>query len=137
MVYTVSLHAIISFSYLAKVSQCHGGKREFFVEAARELEASKATTGDFARASFFKGTGAKLAGSTQMTHRVALSVQVSLDQQNNSIKNCKLYFYFVHFIVNGGGWFGSSIFFEDDAMVMLLYWRKCLLLVGERKFYGT
>ena len=31
---------------------------------------------------------------------------------------------------------GSSIVFQDDAMVMLLYWKKCLLLVGERKFYG-
>ena len=41
-----------------------------------------------------------------------------------------------HGIVNRGGWFGSSIVFQDDAMVMLLYWRKCLLLVGERKFYG-
>ena len=39
-------------------------------------------------------------------------------------------------IVSRGGWFGSSIVFQDDAMVMLLYWRKCLLLVGERKFYG-
>ena len=35
-----------------------------------------------------------------------------------------------------GGWFGSSIVFRDDAMIMLLYWRKCLLLVGEKKFYG-
>ena len=25
---------------------------------------------------------------------------------------------------------------SDDAMVMLLYWRKCLLLVGERKLHG-
>ena len=33
-----------------------------------------------------------------------------------------------------GGWFGSSIVFQDNAMVMLLYWKKCLLLVGERKF---
>ena len=39
-------------------------------------------------------------------------------------------------IVSRGGWFGSSIVFQDNAMVMLLYWRKCLLLVGERKFYG-
>ena len=39
-------------------------------------------------------------------------------------------------IVSEGGSFGSSIVFQDDAMVMLLYWRKCLLLVGERKFYG-
>ena len=39
-------------------------------------------------------------------------------------------------IVSRGGWFGSSIVFQDDAIVMLLYWRKCLLLVGERKFYG-
>ena len=44
-------------------------------------------------------------------------------------------------LVRRGGWFGSSIVFQDDAMVMLLncivlYWRKCLLLVGERKFYG-
>ena len=37
--------------------------------------------------------------------------------------------------VSGGGWFGSSIVFQFDAMVMLLYWRKCLLLVGERKPY--
>ena len=35
-----------------------------------------------------------------------------------------------------GGWFGSSIVFQDDAVVMLLYWRERLLLVGERKFYG-
>ena len=41
-----------------------------------------------------------------------------------------------YIIVSRGGWFGSSIVFQDDAMVMLLYWRKCLLLVGERKFYG-
>ena len=39
-------------------------------------------------------------------------------------------------IVSRGGWFGSSIVFQDDAVVMLLYWRKCLSLVGERKFYG-
>ena len=39
-------------------------------------------------------------------------------------------------MVSRGRWFGSSIVFRDDAMVMLLYWRKCLLLVGERKFYG-
>ena len=38
-------------------------------------------------------------------------------------------------IVSRGGWFGSSVVFQDDAMVMLLYWRKCLLLVGEIKFY--
>ena len=38
-------------------------------------------------------------------------------------------------IVSRGGWFGSFIVFQDDAMVMLLYWRKCLLLVAERKFY--
>ena len=41
-----------------------------------------------------------------------------------------------YFIVSRGGWFGSSVVFRDDAMVMLLYWRKCLLLVGEEKFYG-
>ena len=36
------------------------------------------------------------------------------------------------FIVSRGEWFGSSIEFQDDdAMVTLLYWRKCLLLVGE------
>ena len=34
-------------------------------------------------------------------------------------------------IVNEGGWFGTSIVFQDDAMVMLLYWRKWLLLVGK------
>ena len=39
-------------------------------------------------------------------------------------------------IVSRVGWFESSIVFQDDAVVMLLYWRKCLLLVGERKFYG-
>ena len=43
---------------------------------------------------------------------------------------------FIKTIVSRGGWFGSSIVFQDDAMVMLLYWRKCLLLVGERKFNG-
>ena len=48
-----------------------------------------------------------------------------------------LHFSCVHqTILSRGGWFGSSIVFQDDAMVMLLYWRKCLLLVGERKFYG-
>ena len=41
-----------------------------------------------------------------------------------------------YIIVSRGEWFGSSIVFQDDAMAMLLYWRKCLLLVGERKFYG-
>ena len=39
-------------------------------------------------------------------------------------------------MVSRRGWFGSFIVFQDDAVVMLLYWRKCLLLVGERKFYG-
>ena len=34
-------------------------------------------------------------------------------------------------------WFGISIVFQDEAMVMLLYWTKCLLLVGERKFYAV
>ena len=29
----------------------------------------------------------------------------------------------------------SFIVFQDDAMVMLLYWRKCFVLVAERKFY--
>ena len=37
---------------------------------------------------------------------------------------------------NEEGWFGSSIVFQHDTMVMLLYWRKCLLLIGERNFYG-
>ena len=46
------------------------------------------------------------------------------------------FFRLVHAIVSRGGWFGSSVVFQDDTMVMLLYWRKCLLLVGETKFYG-
>ena len=35
-------------------------------------------------------------------------------------------------IVSRGGWFGGSIVFQDDAMAMLLYWRKCLLLIMEK-----